>query len=109
MEWVKRLTGRIVALDTAPLIYYVEGHPIFIKKVRPFFEALAKGDLIGLTSAVTVTETLVKPFKSNRLDLISKHLDFMAAYISVIPLDTEIAKTAAKLRAEHNLRAFDAI
>ena len=56
-----------------------------------------------------MTETLVKPYKSNRLDLISKHLDFMAAYLSVIPLDTEIAKTAAKLRAEHNLKAFDAI
>ena len=52
MEWEKRLTGRIVALDTAPLIYYVEGHPIFIKKVRPFFEALANGDLGSVNTIV---------------------------------------------------------
>ncbi len=41
MEWVKALqSGQIVALDTAPLIYFIEEHPTYLPIVAPFFEKL---------------------------------------------------------------------
>lgn len=30
MEWVDGLRGQLVALDTAPLIYFIEEHPAYV-------------------------------------------------------------------------------
>jgi hypothetical protein len=37
MEWLKRLKGKVVGLDTAPLIYFIEQNPDYLKIVREFF------------------------------------------------------------------------
>jgi len=42
-----------VALDTAPLIYFIEKHPVFGPRVRPVFAALASGEISAVTSTVT--------------------------------------------------------
>jgi len=43
MEWVKALQlGQLVALDTAPLIYFIEEHPTYLPIVTPFFEKIYK-------------------------------------------------------------------
>ena len=34
MEWLNLLTGKIVGLDTAPLIYFIEQNPKYITIVR---------------------------------------------------------------------------
>ena len=39
MDWIESLRGSTVGLDTRPLIYYIEEHPTFLDKVKPFFEA----------------------------------------------------------------------
>jgi hypothetical protein len=39
MEWVNALQGSVVGLDTAPLIYFIEENPTYVKIVDPFFEA----------------------------------------------------------------------
>lgn len=44
MEWIEALRGSIVALDTAPLIYFIEEHPAYLPKIRPFFEAVERGE-----------------------------------------------------------------
>ncbi|MEZ5671785.1 MAG: hypothetical protein R3E08_05150 [Thiotrichaceae bacterium] len=35
MEWLERLTYQTVALDTAPLIYFIEDHPRYSQIVIP--------------------------------------------------------------------------
>ena len=30
MEWITKLYGTVVGLDTAPLIYFIEKHPIYL-------------------------------------------------------------------------------
>lgn len=45
MGWVDTLHGKIVGLDTAPLIYYIEANPAYIHIIDPFFDALAQGSL----------------------------------------------------------------
>ena len=61
MEWVKRLHGATVGLDTAPLIYFVELHPKYLPLVDPFFEAANRGDIRIVTSTLTLTELQVHP------------------------------------------------
>ncbi len=50
MEWLERLKNATVALDTAPLIYFIEKHPIFHPLVRPFFQALQNGDIVSTST-----------------------------------------------------------
>ena len=59
MEWLNDLQGRTVALDTAPLIYFIEENPNYIGTVKLFFEAMERGDFSVVTSTVTLLEVLV--------------------------------------------------
>ena len=54
MEWVDRLSGKTVALDTAPLIYFIERKAPYINLLRPFFRAVDEGRINVVTSVITV-------------------------------------------------------
>ena len=111
MEWIEELHGRVVGLDTSPLIYFIEENPDYLGIVRPFFEKLSQGEFRAVTSIVTLTEVLVHPFRRNNTDLARRYQEILlnAGGLETIPLSREIASEAARLRAVHNLRTPDAI
>ena len=111
MGWVEELTGKLVALDTAPLIYLMEEHPDYLPVVRPFFAALSAGELQAITSTVTLIEVLVHPFRQKNVALAQKYREILlnATGLSLISVTPEIAERAAHIRAEFNLRTPDAI
>ncbi|MDL2330374.1 type II toxin-antitoxin system VapC family toxin, partial [Desulfosarcina sp. OttesenSCG-928-A07] len=109
MGWVNRLAGKTIALDTAPLIYFVEENSDFLKQINPFFNALERAEFAVLTSTLTITETLVKPLKLEKLEQAHAFMEILAEYMTVIPVTERIAEYAAKLRAKNNLRTPDAI
>lgn len=111
MEWIAALRGTTVGLDTSPLIYYIEEHPAFLPKIKPFFEAAARGDFRIVTSFITLVEVLVHPLREGRPELAEEYRNILlqSTEITAIPLDEGIAEEAAKLRARHNLRTPDAI
>ncbi|MBK9166663.1 MAG: type II toxin-antitoxin system VapC family toxin [Bryobacterales bacterium] len=111
MEWLEALRGSTVGLDIAPLIYYIEEHPVYLPKVQPFFEAAERGELRIVTSFVTLVEVLVQPLRRNRPEVAQEYRDILlrSAALTTIPLDEGIAEAAAILRAERQLRTADAI
>ncbi len=111
MEWIAALRGTTVGLDTSPLIYYIEEHPAFLPKIKPFFEAAVRGDFRIVTSFITLVEVLVHPLREGRPELAEEYRNILlqSAEITAIPLDEGIAEEAANLRARHNLRTPDAI
>jgi predicted nucleic acid-binding protein len=111
VEWIAALRGTTVGLDTSPLIYYIEEHPAFLPKIKPFFEAAARGDFRIVTSFITLVEVLVHPLREGRPELAEEYRNILlqSTEITAIPLDEGIAEEAAKLRARHNLRTPDAI
>lgn len=111
MGWVESLHGKIVALDTTPLIYFIEEHPIYSKVVEPFFQAVEHGDITVVTSIVTLLEALVHPIKNANEELAQKYREllFNSEGLTTITLSQEIAEEAARLRASHNIRTPDAI
>ena len=111
MEWIAALRGTTVGLDTSPLIYYIEEHPAFLPKVKPFFEAAVRGDFRIVTSFITLVEVLVHPLREGRPELAEEYRNVLlqSAEITAIPLDQGIAEEAANLRARYNLRTPDAI
>ena len=110
MGWLDDLQGKTVGLDTAPLIYFIEENPAYIKTVRFFFEAMDRGDFLVVTSTVTLLEVLVHPFRSNNRKLAAEYRDILLnSKLTILEVSTSIAEQAAQLRAAHNIRTPDAI
>jgi predicted nucleic acid-binding protein len=111
VEWIESLRGSTVGLDTGPLIYYIEEHPAFLAKIKPFFEAAERNEFRIVTSYVTLIEVLVHPLREGRPELAREYRNILlqSSVLSAIPLDEGIAEEAAGLRARHNIRTPDAI
>ncbi len=106
----KRFTGKNGWLDTAPLIYFIEENPAYIETVRPFFEAMDKGDFLVVTSNVTLLEVLVHPLRSNNRELATEYRDILLnSSRMTLEVSNAITEQAAQLRAAHNIRTPDAI
>jgi predicted nucleic acid-binding protein len=77
----------------------------------PFMEAIERGEVKGIASVVALTECLVKPYKDN--DAVQQYtvlaLLESTNNLSHIPVSNAIAKRAARLRADYNLRTPDAL
>jgi predicted nucleic acid-binding protein len=111
VEWIEALRGSTVGLDTAPLIYYIEEHPTYLSRIKPFFEAAERNEFRIATSFVTLMEVLVHPLREGRPELAEEYRKILlqSPALTAIPLDARIAEEAAGLRARHNLRTPDAI
>jgi predicted nucleic acid-binding protein len=111
VEWISALRGDTVALDTAPLIYFIERHPAHAGKLKPFFAAAEQAEFRIVTSLVTLIEVLVHPLRSGREDLALEYRDILlrSPGLTALPLDDQIAEEAARLRALHGFKTPDAI
>ena len=63
MGWLEGLHGKTVSVDTSPIIFFIEEHPIDAPVVDPFFEAVSRGEIQLVTSTVTLLELLVHPIR----------------------------------------------
>lgn len=111
MEWLAQLQGHVVGLDTAPLIYLIEQNETYLRNVRAFFQAMSQGEFQVVTSTLTLTEVLVHPLRSGRLELAHQYREILLdqANLSIVPVSVAIAEVASELRATRNLRTPDAI
>jgi predicted nucleic acid-binding protein len=111
MEWIDRLHGHTVAIDTAPFIYFMESHPAYITTLRHFFTALHAGEFTGSTSTITLTEVLVHPLRSGHHALCKRYREILltAKHFRIIPVTHDIAEKAAEIRAVYGFRTPDAI
>ncbi|MCE8426318.1 MAG: type II toxin-antitoxin system VapC family toxin [Candidatus Methanoperedens sp.] len=98
-----------IGLDTNVLMYYIEEHPLFLRKVEPLIDKIADGKATGITSYVTLLELLVKPIKEGRLDLVDQYKIIVTDHLEIVPLDEQVAVKAAELRARYGIRTPDAI
>lgn len=101
--------ARTVFLDTAPIIYHVERHPVYAPKTRPIFQKIDAGNIQAVTSSISLVECLVLPLRRGDAALAAR---FRAAITngvgtSMVRID-DVAEEAADLRATLNLGLADA-
>ena len=53
----------VVGVDTAIFIYFIEEHPRFLPVIEPLFREVAAGRREVVTSALTLLEMLVIPYR----------------------------------------------
>jgi predicted nucleic acid-binding protein len=111
MGIIQNLQGKIIFVDTAPLIYYIEGHSLWQSKLIEIFTNNHEGQLPIITSTLTLLELLVQPLKLKRFDLVEKYEQILTSspHIDIIELNIEIAKKAAEFRSSFNLKTPDSI
>lgn len=98
-------------LDTAPVIYAVEGNPKYLAIVRIAFEAIDNGFLKGICSPITLAECLVHPCRFEDVDLQQIYIELLLnnENITCKYIDREfLAIKAAQMRAKYNLQLPDA-
>ena len=100
-----------VFIDTAPFIYYLENSNQYFDKMIQFFTNCCEKEIEIVTSVITVEEYLVYPYADKKTELIENFDKFIAYMkIKVVPIDEEIAKQGAKIRAKYkNFKAMDAL
>ncbi len=111
MEWITQLQGRLVGLDTAPLIYFIEENPTYINMMGAFFEAMERGKFRAVTSVITLLEVLVYPLRQLDTTLADRYRNILSFSPSLrtVEVSREIAEKAAELRAIYNLQTPDSI
>lgn len=101
----------VVALDTSVFIYFIEEHPRFLPLIAPVFEATARGECELVTSAVTLLEVLVVPYRAGNLALAERYeaLLTQSRGVRLVDLDRHQLRAAAQLRATYGMRTPDAV
>ena len=100
-----------VALDTAIFIYFIEEHQQFLPLVEPVFVAMDAGSLEGVTSGLTLLETLVVPYRAGNITLAERYEVLLTQRrgIRLIDLDRALLRVAAPLRAGFRVATPDAL
>ncbi|MBT2324110.1 type II toxin-antitoxin system VapC family toxin [Variovorax paradoxus] len=100
--------GDLVVVDSAPLIYLLDDHPVFAPMFEGLFELQAQGLVQIAISTIAMAEVLAGPFRHGQ-DVLAKRYEKALAGFDVVPVSQEIAVTAARIRAGTGLRLPDAL
>lgn len=98
----------LLLLDSAPIIYVLEGHPKFGPRFEPIFAAHAAGRLRFAVTTVTIVEVLTGPLRAANEALSRRYRAVLESW-QPIELNVDIAESAARLRATLRLGLADAV
>ena len=100
-----------LAFDTAPLIYFVEQHPVYWGRMQSIMQLVDAGHVAGVASTLALAEVLVQPLRARNNQLADQYEQVVANshFFRLEPITTTVARTAADLRARHQLRIPDAL
>lgn len=108
---IKDFASKTVFLDTAPLIYFIEGNSDYQPILSHLFDLNDKNAFSFITSSVTLLEVLVKPLREGHTFVAKHYRDILTTSpgIELIDVTTAIAEKAAQIRAKYNVKTPDAI
>lgn len=101
-----------IFIDTAPIIYYIEAHPLFGPLSKDVVSTFQSGTLRAYSSVLTLTEVLPKPIERGDEKLARKFADFLkhGKGLKVMEISEGIAEAAGRLRGRYSfLRTVDAL
>ena len=111
MGLITDLAGGNVGVDTAAFIYFIEEHPKFLPLILPLFREANEGKRTLVTSALTLLEVLVVPYRAGNRSLAERYEALLTRGrgIRLVALSHDQLRAAAQLRAATNVKAPDAL
>ena len=108
LEFADLPEDALVLVDSAPIIYVLEGQPKFGPRFKPLFEAHGTGRLRFAVTTIAIAEVLTGPLQAADDALAQRYRAILESW-QPIPLDVDIAESAARLRASLRLKLADAV
>lgn len=111
MELSKLLRGKIIFLDTAPLIYFIEKNVSYIDVVKPVIALIDSQQARGMTSTITLLEVLVLPLREGNKKLADQYKTILlsSSDLETCEITNAISERAAVIRAKYGFKTPDAI
>lgn len=105
------LKGQSVYIDANIFIYLLDGSEPFVSMVKPFFEAVMNGEIIGYTGDAVIAEVMVRPYKLGDLVNIERFKAFFAQerFLSVVLHDAGAFDLAAQLSGTKGMKLIDSL
>jgi predicted nucleic acid-binding protein len=100
-----------VGVDTSIFIYFIEEHPKFLSVLQSFFREIDKGRKELVTSALTLLEVLVVPYRTGDHLLAERYeaLLTQSRGVRVADISRDHLRAAAQLRAATGIKTPDAL
>jgi predicted nucleic acid-binding protein len=102
---------RTVLLDTMVFAYHLADHPDYSPLTAVVLDAVESGPLTGLATVVTLAELLTQPARAGDRRAMQEYELFLTHFphLQLAPMDVDLARETALVRAETGLRTPDAI
>jgi predicted nucleic acid-binding protein len=100
--------GSRLLVDTAPIIYVLESHPVWSPRFEPLFALHAEGRIALAVSTVTLAEVLTGPLAAGEESLARRYRAVLESW-QLVDLTPDIAEQAARLRGRYKLKLPDAV
>jgi len=100
-----------VGVDTPVFIYHLEAHEKYAVLTQKIFSSMENGKWQGITSAITLMEINVHPWRVGREDVARKYEALLMNFpnLNIIHIDRDVARIASQLRARFDIRPPDAL
>jgi predicted nucleic acid-binding protein len=100
-----------VAVDTAIFIYFIEEEPRFLPHILPLFVEVDQGQRELVTSALTLLEVLVVPYRAGNRQLADRYEGLLTRSrgIRMVEITRDQLRAAAQLRAATGAKTPDAL
>ena len=101
MDLIADLGSGPVGVDTAAFIYFIEEETPFLGPVEALFKEASAGRLQLVTSALTLLEVLVVPYRAGDNSLAERYEALLTRSrgLHMLDLSPELLRAAAQLRA----------
>jgi predicted nucleic acid-binding protein len=100
-----------VGIDAAVFIYFIEEDARYLPDVRPLFLEADRGERLLVTSALTLLEVLVVPFRTGDRQLAERYENLITRSrgLRVMDVTRDQLRAAAQLRAATGVKTPDAL
>ncbi len=111
MGLIKDLATGNIGVDTAVFIYFIEEHPRFLPLILPLFRGADEGKRALVTSALTLLEVLVVPYRAGNRSLAERYEALLTRGRGILLVDAshDQLRAAAQLRAATGVKTPDAL
>src|SRR5437762_7639343 len=95
-----------IYFDAAPLVYYVEENPTYVKQMDALIEQIERTAVDAFSSVILLPEVLMLPTRLGKTQLVKAYRDilFNSQHFQLVAVSLQIGERATGLRAQYNLR-----
>jgi predicted nucleic acid-binding protein len=102
---------KVVALDTNVFVYQLLDHPQYAPLTDVILRAVEAGRLRAVTTTITLAEILTKAEQETNPQAAIDYEAYLTLFpnLTLLPVDVQLAKTAARVRAQFRCKLPDAL